>query len=127
MRRGVSATGQLHPHAVWERYANPSEWPSWAPQIRWVECAQDRLLPGLTGRVHGLFGVTADFEVLTVDEGRRTWSWRTRSGPVRLTLHHAVLEVSAGTQTTLEIDGPAFAVLPYAPVAQVALRRLVRG
>ena len=119
-------TGELDPHAVWERYANLSEWKSWAPQIRWVECAQDRLVPGLTGRVHGLFGVTADFEVLTVDESRRTWSWRARSGPVTLTLHHAVLEATEGTQTTLEMDGPALAVLPYAPVAQVALRRLVR-
>ena len=83
-------------------------------------------LPALTGRVHGLFGVTADFEVLSVDEMLRTWSWRVRSGPATLTLHHAVLEVAEGTQTTLEIEGPAVVVLPYAPVAQVALRRLVR-
>ncbi len=83
-------------------------------------------MPGLTGRVHGLFGVTADFEVLTVDEALRTWSWRIRSGPVTLTLHHAVLAVDDGTQTTLEISGPGFVVLPYAPVAQVALRGLVR-
>jgi hypothetical protein len=126
MRRGVSATGALHPHAVWERYATPSEWPSWAPQIRRVECAQDQLAPGLTGRVHGLFGVTADFEVLSVDEVLRTWSWRVRSGNVTLTLHHAVLAVDDGTQTTLEIDGPALVVFSYAPVAEVALRRLVR-
>ena len=126
MRRGVSATGALNPHAVWERYATPSEWPSWAPQIRRVECAQDQLAPGLTGRVHGLFGVTADFEVLSVDEVLRTWSWRVRSGNVTLTLHHAVLAVDDGTQTTLEIDGPALVVFSYAPVAEVALRRLVR-
>jgi Polyketide cyclase / dehydrase and lipid transport len=111
---------------VWERYATPSEWPTWAPQIRRVESAQDRLAPGLTGRVHGLFGVVADFEVLTVDEARRTWSWRVESGPVTLVLHHAVLAAASGSQTTLEIDGPAVVVLPYAPVAQVALRRLVR-
>jgi hypothetical protein len=126
MRRGLTATGALHPHAVWERYATPSEWRSWAPQIVRVECAHDRLATGLSGRVHGLFGVTADFEVLTVDEDRRTWSWRVRSGPVTLRLHHAVLAVATGTQTNLEIEGPAVVVLPYAPVAQVALRRLVR-
>ncbi len=126
MRRGTSATGPLPPPAVWERYARPSVWPSWSPQILRVECAQDRLTPGLTGRVHGLFGVKADFDVLTVDEQRRTWSWRAATGPITLTLHHAVLAAGDGTQTTLEIDGPALAVLPYAPVAQVALRRLVR-
>lgn len=126
MRRGTSATGPLPPATVWERYAKPSVWSSWSPQIVRVECAQDRLAAGLTGRVHGLFGVTADFEVVTVDEQRRTWSWRATTGPVTLTLHHAVLEVGPGTQTTLEFDGPALAVLPYALVAQVALRRLVR-
>jgi hypothetical protein len=126
MRRGVSASGALDPEVAWERYASPSAWPSWAPQIRRVECAQDRLTPGLTGRVHGLIGVTADFEVLSVDEMLRTWSWRVRSGPVTLTLHHAVLAVDDGTQATLEIDGPALVVLPYAPIAEVALRRLVR-
>jgi hypothetical protein len=56
----------------------------------------------------------------------RTWSWRVRSGPVTLPLTPAVLAVGDGTQTTLEIDGPAFVVLPYAPVAEVALQRLVR-
>ena len=85
MRRGLTATGALHAQAVWERYAVLSEWPSWSPQIRYVECAEDRLAPGLTGRVHGWFGVSADFEVLSVDEVRRTWSLRARSGPVTLT------------------------------------------
>jgi hypothetical protein len=126
MRRGISETGALHPQAVWERYAELSEWKGWSPQIRWVQSAGTRLTRGLTGTVHGLFGVTADFEVLAVDEDRRTWSWRARSGPVTLTLHHAVLQVGTGTQTTLEIEGPAVAVLPYAPLARVALRRLVR-
>jgi hypothetical protein len=126
MRRGLTATGALHAQAVWERYAVLSEWPSWSPQIRYVECAEDRLAPGLTGRVHGWFGVTADFEVLGVDEVRWTWSLRARSGPVTLTLHHAVLPVAEDIQATLEINGPAFAVLLYAPLAEVALRRLVR-
>ena len=126
MRRGVSATGALHPNAVWERYATrPSGRPGHLRSAG-SRAAQDRLAPGLTGRVHGLFGVTADFEVLAVDDELRTWSWRVRSGPATLTLHHAVLEVAEGTQTTLEIEGPALVVLPYAPVAQVALRRLVR-
>ena len=65
-------------------------------------------------------------KVLSVDEVRRTWSWRARSGPVTLTLHHAVLPVAEGSQTTLETEGPALAVLLYGPLAQIALRRLVR-
>jgi len=127
MRRGVSVVGDLDPRAVWERYAELSVWKDWSPQIRWVDASADRLAPGLTGTVHGLLGVTADFEVLTVDEARRTWSWRARSGPVELLLHHAVLAHDGGSQATLEISGPGPAVLAYAPVAEVALRRLVRS
>ena len=41
-------------------------------------------------------------------------------------MHHAVLPVAEGSQNNLEIEGPALAVLLYAPLAQVALRRLVR-
>jgi hypothetical protein len=130
VRRGISATGELGPDAVWERYADLSAWPTWSPQIRWVDATGDRLEPGLTGTVHGLLGVTADFEVLSVDEPLRTWSWRARSGPVELLLHHAVLPHvlpdGSGSQATLEITGPAPAVLAYAPLAEVALRRLVR-
>ena len=86
MRRGVSATGALHPNAVWERYATPSEWPSWAPQIRSVECSRDRLATGVTGRVHGLFGVTTDFEVLSVDEmvARTVAEYRAASAHIRI-------------------------------------------
>jgi hypothetical protein len=36
------------------------------------------------------------------------------------------LPVAEDSQATLEINGPAFAVLLYAPLAEVALRRLVR-
>jgi hypothetical protein len=126
VRRGISAGGSLDPDAVWERYAVLSEWTGWSPQIRWVEATEGRLAPGLTGTVHGLCGVRAGFEVLSVDEELRTWSWRVRSGPVELLLHHAVMAHDSGSLTTLEISGPAPAVLLYAPVAEVALRRLVR-
>jgi hypothetical protein len=126
MRREISASGPLHPHAVWERYAELSEWKGWSPQIRWVEAAGERLAPGLTGTVHALFGVTAHFVVLDVDEAQRSWSWRVTTGPVGMTLHHAVRPHLDGTMTTLAIEGPAFLPLLYAPVGEVALRRLVR-
>lgn len=104
-----------------------SEWKTWSPQIRWVDAPSDRLATGLTGTVHALLGVQAHFEVLAVDEPRRTWSWRARTGPVVMVLHHAVLAGDdGGSRTTLEIEGPAPVVLGYAPLAQVALQKLVR-
>ncbi len=126
MRREISASGPLHPHVVWERYAELSEWKDWSPQIRWVDATGARLTPGLTGTVHALFGVTTDFVVLDVDEAQRSWTWRATTGPISMVLHHAVRDHLGGTVTTLSIDGPAFLPLLYAPVAEVALRRLVR-
>ena len=67
------------------------------------------------------------FEVLAVDEGRREWTWRVRAAFVTLELVHAVRErPDGGADTTLEVTGPAAVVLAYTPVAQLALRRLVR-
>lgn len=126
MRRDISATGAVAPEVAWERYAELSRWPDWSPQIRWVDAAGERLVPGLTGTVHALFGVTADFVVLDVDEERRSWAWRATTGPVSMLLHHGVEAHPDGTRTTLSIDGPAVLPLLYAPVAEVALRRLVR-
>jgi predicted NUDIX family NTP pyrophosphohydrolase len=79
------------------------------------------LTVGLRGQVVGLLGVRADFEVTAVDEASGTWSWTVRSGPVRLTLDHAV----GDGWTTLTVSGPALAVVSYLPVARLALRRLV--
>lgn len=111
---------------MWQRYADPAVWSRWAPQIRRVQASGPRLTTGLTGTVHGPLGIRARFEVLCVDESQRTWTWRVRSGPVRLELTHAVLPEGEGSRTTLEIDGPAAVVLLYAPVAGAALRGLVR-
>ena len=81
----------------------------------------------MTGVVHGPLGVRVPFEVLSVDEGRRRWSWRVRAALVTLELVHEVLErPDGGADTTLEVTGPAPVVLAYAPLAQLALRRLVR-
>ena len=60
------------------------------------------------------------------DGAQRAVTGRGTTGPIRLGLHHAVGDLLGGTVTTLSIDGPAFLPLLYAPVAEVALRRLVR-
>jgi hypothetical protein len=111
---------------AWDRYAVVARWPSWAPPIRRVEASAPRLAPGLTGVVHGPLGLRVLFEVVAVDEVARTWSWRVRSGPLRLALEHAVLpRPGGGSATTLTVEGPAFAVLTYPELARVALSRLV--
>ncbi len=127
MRRAVGTSGPLPPDQVWERYAVLAAWPSWSPQISRVDATSSRLTPGMTGVVHGPLVVRVPFEVLSVDETRRRWSWRVRAALVTLDLVHEVREGrDGGSDTTLEVTGPAPVVLAYAPLAQLALGRLVQ-
>jgi hypothetical protein len=123
----LRAEGNASPAEAWERYARPALWSTWSPQIRSVGYAPDRLIPGSVGTVHGPAGLRVDFTVVDVDEDARTWSWRVGLGPVALELAHAVEATADGARTTLRVGGPAPVVLGYAPLALVALRRLVRA
>lgn len=126
MRRNVAVVGTVAAADAWERYAVVSRWPSWAPPISRVTASADRLQPGMTGVVIGPLGLRVEFVVDTVDESARRWTWRVRSGPLRLALEHEVLaSPTGGCTATLTVDGPAVAVLLYPEVARVALRRLV--
>ena len=114
--------------------------PDGSPQVTetWVDTDGDVLTPGLAGTVRGPLGVAVPFRVLDVepDGAVRRWTWRVSVGPVSLLLEHAVIPLDAAasgtgpdvrrTATTLLIDGPAPLVLGYAPLAQLALVRLVR-
>ena len=126
----VSASGPADPDAVWDRYIHPARWPEWSPQIRSVDYPEESLDTGGTGTVHGPCGVAVTFEVLGVNAETRCWTWRVTVLGIQLTLFHDVravtVEGAAGTLTTLDISGPAALVVGYAPIARVALGRLVR-
>jgi hypothetical protein len=130
----LAATGPTTADEVWERYAQPALWSTWSPQIRRVEMVGDRLSTGATGRVVSLLGLSADFEVDTWDEEEWRWSWTVRPRAAllpgvpmpRLHLGHGVRSTTAGTLTWLRLSGPLPLVVMYAPVARLALHRLVR-
>jgi hypothetical protein len=123
----LHATGPVAPAEAWERYALPARWPQWAPQITGVELPVARLTAGARGRVRGPLGVTLPFVVETVDEAARQWSWTVSLGPVRLHLLHWVTDGPDGGSTTgLRVSGPAPLVVGYAPLAHLAIGRLVR-
>ncbi len=102
-----------------------------------VGAGAQRLAPGLTGTVLGPVGVRVRFRVDEVDAAARRWSWTVRpAGPLRaLTLdrvrlrlvHGVVARPGGGSITTLDVHGPLPVVASYAPLALVALRRLVRA
>ena len=123
----ISASGPATPEEVWERYARPARWPQWAPQIRGVDVADDRLRVGTKGRVIGPFGVAATFEVQRWDDATRRWSWQAEFGPISLRLDHGVDARGTGSSTFLTVHGPLPVVIAYLPIARFALRRLVRA
>ncbi|MCK9894137.1 SRPBCC family protein [Frankia sp. AgB32] len=128
----LDAAGPARVAESWERYAQPARWPDWAPQIRRVridgygDADDGRIHPGMTGEVWSFVPPAARFVITAVDELAHTWSWRVALGPLRLTLDHGVEPcLDAGTATWLHLHGPLPVVLAYAPLARLALRRLV--
>lgn len=125
-RLTLSATGGASPGEAWERYAQVARWSGWSPQIRSVTCSSPRIGTGSTGTVHGPLGLGVDFVVESVDEAARHWVWTVRKGPVTLHLDHRVVSEGSGTRTTLGMSGPLPVLLAYAPLARLAIGRLVR-
>ena len=66
-----------------------------------------------------------------MDEAARTGSWRVRVGPMHLHLDHGIEEPRPDdaphvrSRTWLRTTGPALVVLPYAPLALLALHSLL--
>ena len=114
---------------AWERYADPALWCTWAPRIQRVDTTMERLVAGGVGTVRaGLLPwptLGVPFTVLAVDEAAMQWSWEARLGPLRLRLEHGVTGHPTGSATWLRVHGPLPVILGYAPVARVALGRLV--
>ncbi len=125
----LRAHGQAPAALAWERYADPALWSTWAPQIQRVDTDMARLTAGGRGTVRaGLLPrptIGVPFEVIAVDEAAREWEWVAHLGPLRLRLEHGVTEHLTGSSTWLRVHGPLPLVLVYAPVARLALGRLV--
>lgn len=111
---------------VWERYAVIGRWREWSPQVGRVEASADRLALGVRGTVYVGGVLPVPFTVTSCRPEDRTWSWQVRLGPVTLDLEHAVYAAGSGSRTTLALSGPSLVLAAYAPVAQHALRNLVR-
>ena len=123
--RQLDAVGPAAPELAWRRYASLAEWPTWSPQIREVRADGEHLAMGLHGRVRLVGGLTVPFVVTSCRPEAMTWSWTVRLGPVSLQLDHAVEPHAKGARTTLAVRGPVLVVAAYAPLAQLALHRLV--
>ncbi|MFI8191572.1 SRPBCC family protein [Streptomyces sp. NPDC085946] len=121
----LRAVGGARPDTVWLRYTSFRQWPTWSPYIVRVRVPAESLAEGVRGTVRSFLGITASFLVESVDEAERSWTWRVRFGPLRMRLTHEVRPHGEGTETRLRMRGPAPVLAAYAPLARLALRRLV--
>jgi len=122
----VAASGTAEPDVVWDRYVHPARWSEWSPQIRSVDYPDRTIATGGRGTVNGPCGVGVAFEITAVDGEKRCWAWRVTVAGITLVLGHDVFQQGSGSRTRLDISGPAPVVIGYAPIARIALGRLVR-
>ncbi|WP_330234550.1 SRPBCC family protein [Streptomyces sp. NBC_00566] len=122
----LRASGAACPETAWERYASVDAWASWSPQIKAVHSVSRRLRPGMSGTVESVAGIRAAFVVEAVDDDRHTWTWRVRLGRIQIQLHHEVRPQGHGATTSLTMHGPMLPLFAYAPLARLALHRLVQ-
>ncbi len=120
----LEASGPTPPEEVWERYSSPARWPEWAPQIRRAALTSP-LQTGEHGTVHGPWPTWVPVWIRSVDPERRHWSWRVGLGLLGLVMDHGVEATDDGSRAWVRIHAPGVLVAPYAPLAKLALRRLV--
>ena len=123
----IDATGPRSADEVWDLYTRPSAWPTWAPQISSVRGVHDPISPGARGVVHGPLLLRVPFVIEAVDEASRRWTWRVGIGPLSVVLDHGVEQLESGCRAWADVHAPYVIVLPYSPLARLALRRLVGG
>lgn len=142
----VGASGPAAADEVWLRYATPSRWHEWSPQISRVDCSSPDavVVAGLSGTVSGPLGARVRFAVTGVDESARRWTWRVRVGLLDLVMAHGVDSLPGGgdavphtepplgvrhdgerVRAWVALTGALPVVAAYAPAARLALGRLV--
>ena len=104
---------------VWRVLVEPARWPTWGPSITAVDCADDRIRAGTTGRVRTVGGLWLPFEITTCDDYRWTW----RIGPVPATGHRVTPLGPDRCRVAFEV--PLLAA-PYVLVTVLAIRRIAR-
>jgi hypothetical protein len=114
------------PAAAWDLLVDTRRWPEWGPSVRAVDCEDERIGAGSTGRVRIPGGLRVPFEVDAFsplpadpaegDAGR--WTWRVARIPAT---GHRVEALPDSVRVVFEL--PVLAA-GYAPVCWRALDRI---
>lgn len=123
----IHATGAAPPDIAWQRYTDPGLWPGWAPHIRRVEGVSHAVAPGDEGTVVGPLGARVAFTITSVEPEQRRWGWTVKVFNRRVRLDHGIDPAGTGSTAWVDIHLPSPLVALYAPLAKMALQRLVAG
>ena len=123
----VSAKGAASPEEVWARYTQPERWPTWAPHMKRAIYPYPRIVEGTFGRVYAYGGFSLPFSIDALDADGWTWGWSVYVAGQRIELKHGVVAGASHTRAWVSIGLPLPIALGYAPIAKLALRRLVRA
>jgi hypothetical protein len=114
------------PGAAWTLLVETARWPEWGPSVRAVDCEDERIRAGSSGRVRIPGGLWLPFEIDAVsplpddpstgDSGR--WTWHVARIPAT---GHRVEACPRGARVVFELR--LFAA-GYAPVCERALNRI---
>lgn len=119
-RLEVSRVVDADADTVWEIFTDPERWSQWGPSVAAVDCTDDRIRPGTTGRVR-VAGLWIPFEVDTCDDEAYRWTWHVAKIPAT---GHRVDPVGENRcRAVFEIPPLAGG---YAIVCERALRRIER-
>lgn len=106
------------PEVVWRLLSEFDSWPKWGPTVRAVDSGDDRVAPGVRGRVQTPFRIWLPFVITAVEPGRY-WHWRVAGANAT---GHAVVPI--GEESCRVEFGVPRLFSPYAAVLRVGLRRL---
>lgn len=121
----ISATGDASPDEAWRGFAFPTQWSSWAPQIQSVEGLSSPIKPGDRGIVRGPAGAHVSVHITAVQHDQRSWSWQVRTPIGLVRMDHRVTPRGDGARASTTVHVPCAVAACYAPIAWVAMRRLV--
>lgn len=105
---------------AWDLLSRPARWSEWSPSISDVECEDEQLASGTSGRVKPVAGPWLPFEVDALRPGCE-WSWRVAGLPAT---RHRVNPLGAD-RCRVELGVPLPAA-PYLAVCSTALARLAQ-
>lgn len=112
----------VEPAAAWDLLVETDRWPEWGPSVRAVECEDQYIHAGSTGRVGLPGGLWLPFEIDSCSppgEEPGRWTWHVARVPAT---GHRVDPLS-GERCRVGFELPVLAA-GYAPVCRLALGRI---